>query len=70
MADITGRDRQILIKALAYAIASIESLPPLRQEANDCADMKRILEEMVGSDQDLARVTASVRRHLFPELPS
>jgi hypothetical protein len=39
MDDITGRDSYILAKALAYAVACIDSLPREKQEVSDRDDM-------------------------------
>lgn len=41
--SITGRDGYIVRKALLYAVASIQNLPPEKQELSDMADMCRIL---------------------------
>lgn len=41
--DITGRDSNIVAKALAYAILSIDQLPKDRRELIDQEDMKAIL---------------------------
>jgi hypothetical protein len=40
---ITGRDRLITAKALAYAIIAIERLPEEWREASDLNDMKTLL---------------------------
>jgi hypothetical protein len=41
--NITGRDGYIMLKALAYAIETIDRLPEPWQEASDCEDMNRLL---------------------------
>jgi len=41
--NITGRDGIIISKALAYAIATIQALPPEKQEWSDMHDMIAIL---------------------------
>jgi hypothetical protein len=47
---ITGRDGYIMMKALAYAIEAIESLPMRWQEVNDKDDMKLLLDAYAGSN--------------------
>lgn len=42
---LSMREHWVLANALAYAIHTIESLPPRWQEASDCADMKVLLAE-------------------------
>jgi hypothetical protein len=46
MTDITGRDRLILCKALAYAIETIENLPDQWQEVSDKEDMIALLDAL------------------------
>jgi hypothetical protein len=48
--SITGREGQILVKALAYAIEAIERLPPQWQEASDRRDMLALLTALVGGE--------------------
>ena len=58
MADgVTGRDPYIIAEALAYAIATMDRLPPHRRSVNDQADnKKRLLEHIVESDVTLKRL--------------
>jgi len=64
--SITGRDRYIMAKALAYAIETIEALPERWQEESDCQDMKMIFEVMFDAWMRQT-VTYSARLHLFQE---
>ena len=48
MTDITGRDHLIMCKALAYAAVTIERLPAMWRENNDCDDMKELLLALTG----------------------
>jgi hypothetical protein len=41
--SVTGRDAFMAIKARAYAVTVIESLPEDRRESSDCHDMRRLL---------------------------
>jgi len=58
----TLRKQLIMAKALAYAIETIQKLPPRWQEASDCADMKILLDDMHPRWKHLA--VASARHHL------
>lgn len=62
--DVTGRDRHIITKALAYAIEAIDALPDRWQEKGDKADMKKLLEAMVPSDVELGLIRRSAINHL------
>ncbi len=64
MTDVTGRDRHIITKALAYAIETISVLPERDQERSDQADMKRLLEAMVDSDIELQTLLGPVQRKI------
>jgi hypothetical protein len=70
MIEASGRDKHIVLTALAYAVAAIEQLPARRQAGSDLVDMKRMLEEMAPSDVELEMYAGSARRHLVPDLPS
>lgn len=61
MKNITGRDGYIITKALAYAIAHIQSLPFEKQERSDMMDMCRIL--LAAEDQTIALQIYDVIRH-------
>jgi hypothetical protein len=59
--SVTGRDRYIIVNALAYAIEAIDRLPQRWQERSDQKDMIALLDAM--SDQpDFFRIGA--RGHL------
>ncbi len=58
------RDAFTIQQALAYAIATIDALPPERREAGVQSDMKRMLAAMVESDEELGDIIARVRTHL------
>lgn len=58
--DITGRDRHLITRALAIAIATIDRADPVHQPASDRDDMKRLLEGLVPSDEELAQISGSV----------
>lgn len=64
---ITGRDPEMIAKALAYAISIIDTLPFWRQEGSDRDDMQDILIAMVPNPQYRERMILSVRRHLALE---
>jgi hypothetical protein len=62
--SITGRDAEIVGKALAYAIEVIAALPYKYQERSDRRDMQRIFDAILcswGKDS----VTYDACRHLF-----
>ena len=66
MTDVTGRDRHIIKKALAYAITVIGTLPERQQEVSDQADMKKLLSHMVENDAELNMFLADAHRQLIP----
>lgn len=66
--NITGRDDFIFVKALAYAIATIERLPSERQEWSDCEDMRDLLEACVPNPAYRAEVMRCARWHMGYEL--
>lgn len=41
--QITGRDDEVWLKALAYAIVTVQALPPNRQEPDFIDDMTKLL---------------------------
>lgn len=53
MANVTGRDRHITLKALAIAIRAIDAAPPERQPASDRDDMVRLLKAMAPNEVEL-----------------
>jgi hypothetical protein len=66
MTDVTGRDRHIIKKALAYAITVTGTLSERQQEVSDQADMKKLLSHMVESDAELNMILADAHRQLIP----
>jgi hypothetical protein len=59
--SVTGRDRYIILNALAYAIEAISRLPEQWQERSDQSDMIALLDAMT-DEADFYRVGA--RGHL------
>ncbi|TSD88038.1 hypothetical protein FFK22_014475 [Mycobacterium sp. KBS0706] len=64
MTDITGRDHHIIVRALAYAITIIDSLPPEAQEASDCDDMRTLLAALCPNARDRQWEVYNARNHL------
>jgi hypothetical protein len=62
--DITGRDNFILVEALSFAIEAFSGLPIEFRPDNNIADMKRILDELVKQDTNLAQSQLLARRKL------
>jgi hypothetical protein len=62
--DVTGRDSYIIVKALAYAIATIEGLPECRQEVSDCEDMAALLKALCPNEAQRNYVVFGVRAHM------
>jgi hypothetical protein len=62
MPKLSGRDWQLVVKALVVAVAAIERMPegPFRPD-NDVADMKALLDELVEADAALAHYARSAR---------
>lgn len=60
MQNITGRDRHIIMKALALAIGAIDRAPPRQRPGFDRADMARLLEHMAPNDIELEMYLGSV----------
>jgi hypothetical protein len=62
--DITGRDNFILVQALSFTIEAFSGLPIEFRPENNIADMKRILDELVKQDANLAQSQLLARRKL------
>ena len=60
---VTARDGYIINKALAYAIAWIDSLPKEQQEASDRCDMVAILISRIPSPRQRAVLASGVQCH-------
>lgn len=67
-ASVTGRDGYIIAKALAYAIARIQSLPDDRQEYGDMLDMCALLHERDLPQSTLDMILLDVERHVQHEV--
>ena len=63
-ADVTGRDRYIIIEALSFTIEALNGLPVELRPDNNIADMKRLIAEYVKPDAGLAQVQLMARRRL------
>lgn len=61
MPELQQRDLHLVKKALAIAILAIERMPGPLQSANDLADMKVLLGNMITSDGELAEYARSAR---------
>jgi hypothetical protein len=68
--SVTGRDGLIVAKALAYAIAFIDSLPEEKQERSDRADMVALLHAAVSDPVQRERLARSVEANtgVLPDL--
>ena len=62
--DVTGRDRYIMVQALATAFALIGTLPYECQEASNRHDMAKLLRHMCGEDW---MIQAHAARHVLSE---
>jgi len=61
-ADVTGRDKYILVEALSFTVEALSGLPIELRPDNNIADMKRLLEELVKQDAGLAQSQLIARR--------
>jgi hypothetical protein len=62
--DITGRDGYILVEALSFTIEAFSGLPIEFRPDNNITDMKRILDELIKQDTNLAQSQLLARRKL------
>jgi hypothetical protein len=65
--SVTGRDRYIAEKALAYAIAAIDALPENRREQSDRDDMVLLL-HAITSRTDRDHLRATIKFHMDREI--
>ncbi len=68
--EVTGRDGYIITKALAYAIAFIDSLTEQKREKSDRDDMVAILIALAPDEAWRERIAEDVRIHtgIAPDL--
>ena len=59
--DVTGRDRDLIVQALLYALVTIEQLPPNRHEWSDAEDMRTLLDHLVPDDAQRDGMLREVR---------
>lgn len=60
---LSARDRHIIERALALAIAALDRVPDTRDiPCSDREDMVELLEKLCGSDVELGLYTASAER--------
>jgi hypothetical protein len=64
--DITGRDKWIIMEALATALVSLEQLPDDRQPRSNMDDMRKLLAAAEPANVPLHLARAKCR--LFPHL--
>ena len=62
--DITGRDAYIMVEALTFTIEALSGLPFELRPDNNITDMKRLIEEFVKQDSNLAQSQLTARRRL------
>ena len=60
--DITGRDAYIMAEALTFTIEALSGLPIELRPDNNITDMKRLIEEFVKQDANLAQSQLIARR--------
>ena len=62
--DLTGRDAYIMVEALTFTIEALSGLPIELRPDNNISDMKRLIEEFVKQDANLAQSQLIARRRL------
>ena len=67
MSELSGRDLHLLKKALAIAVLAIERQEGPFQSISDRADMKDLLDRLIGSDTELAHYVRSARLAVIGE---
>jgi len=60
--SVTGRDGYVLIKALVYAIAFIDSLPEKQREVSDRDDMVALLNHLTPNPVTVEQLAQKVER--------
>jgi hypothetical protein len=61
MAELIGRELHLIKKALAISVLAMERRPGPFQSASDQADMKDLLDRLIGSDTEMAHYVRSAR---------
>jgi hypothetical protein len=61
VAQFTGRELHLVKKALAIAVLAIERQPGPFQSTSDQADMKAMLDRLIGTDTELAHYARAAR---------
>jgi hypothetical protein len=61
---ITARDAYIMVEALTFTIEALSGLPIELRPDNNITDMKRLIEDFVKQDANLARSQIIARRRL------
>jgi hypothetical protein len=54
VAELNPRELRLIKKALEIAVLAVERMPGEFQSSSDQADMKALLDQMIGSDTELA----------------
>src|SRR5713101_2917826 len=62
--DITGRDAYIMVEALTFTIEALSGPPIELRPDNNITDMKRLIEEFVKQNANLAQSQLIARRRL------
>ncbi|MEW9838715.1 hypothetical protein [Mesorhizobium marinum] len=62
--EVSGRERFLVMKAFAYAIAVIDALPSQLQAISDRDQMKVILDREIENDDELARTIGLAQQHV------
>lgn len=60
--EYIGRERHLIVRALALAITAIDGAPPRQRPVSDRDEMAKMLEGLVPSDVELETVMQSARR--------
>ena len=62
--DITGRNADVMVEALTFTVEALSGLPIELRPDNNITDMKRLIEEFVKQDANLAQSQLIARRRL------
>ena len=61
MAELDLRELHLIKKALAIAVLAIERMPSEFQSSSDQADMKTLLDRLIGSDSEMAHYVKAAK---------